>query len=453
MKEKNFILNGALWLGIGTLFAKILGAVYRIILTNQIGAFGLGLYQMVFPVYALLLDFSGAGLPSALSRLISGFEEEDKDKKAKRLLKNSIKLFSIIGLIISLFTAIFSFQIAKLQGNTSAGTAYLFLSPAIFFVAIISCFRGYFQGYMNMRPTSVSQISEQVVKLFAGFLLVRLFLPNIALSVGGATLAITISELVALVYLMLLYKKKNKGVQFKDNENKRSFILDSKKIIANTLPITLVGIMLPFSQVVDSFLTINIISKYSLNATTLYGLLSGVCMSVINLPVSLCYGIASVAIPALSSAKNENLKQSRSKKVIALTSLIALPSSMFLALFAPVVVKILFNGLPLGEKVIAIKLLRLTSPCVLFLSLLQASNAILIGKGKLYTPVITLFIGIAVKTILNLILLNVQKINIYGGAISIIACYFTTCLINLILIFVKRVNNESIRVKGRQYAS
>lgn len=452
MKEKNFIVNGALLLGIGTLIAKILGAVYRIILTNQIGALGLGLYQMVFPVYTLLLDFSGAGLPSALSRLISGFEQ-DKDNKAKRLLKNSIKLFSIFGLFASLFMALFSFKIAKFQGNTNASLAYLFLSPAIFFVAIISCFRGYFQGYMNMVPTSVSQIIEQIIKLFAGFLLIRFFLPNIPLCVGGATLAITFSELITLIYLIILYRNKNKKLRFEGADSRDSFVLDSKKIISNTLPITLVGIMIPLSQVVDSFLTINIISKYSSNATTLYGLLSGACMSVINLPVSLCYGIATVAIPAISSVKDEKLKQNRSKKVITITVLIALPCSLLLTLFSPLVIKILFNRLSLSEKVVAIKLLKLTSPCVIFLSVLQASNAILIGKGKLYTPVITLLIGIIVKTVLNLILLNVQKINIYGGAISIIACYFTTCLINLILIFAKRVRNESIRVKGGQYAN
>jgi stage V sporulation protein B len=101
---------------------------------------------------------------------------------------------------------------------------------------------------------------------------------------------------------------------------------------------------------------------------------------------------------------------------------------------SPFAVRLLFNGLSAPEKSVVIKLLKLGSPCIVLLSFLQTSNAVLIGKGKLYLPVFTLGVGIIIKTVLNLILLKNPQINIYGGQIAVIACYFTVSLLNLLLV-------------------
>jgi len=441
MKEKNGILSGAIYLGLSAFIAKFLGAIYRVPLTNMLGSYGIGLYQMVFPVYSLLLDFSGAGLPSAISRLIS--KSEDRYKTAHKFLVASLKIFFIFGLICSLFMWIFGSKIAILQGDSKARLPYLFLSPAILLVSIISCFRGYFQGLMNMRPTALSQVIEQIIKLLFGVLLVRLFLPDVEKAVSGATFAITLSELVAVLYLFILYIRHKNKYKLHFIYDNSEFFNDGKTIVKNTIPITLVGIMIPLSQVLDSFLTINILGKYMQNATSVFGVLSGVVMTIINLPVSICYGLATVAIPAISGVRSQSEKDKRKNKILLLTLLFALPCSVGLALFSPLAINILFRNLAQFEKTTAINLLRLCSPCVVLLSLVQASNAILIGKGKLYTPVITLSIGVVIKTVLNLLLLSDANLNIYGGAIAIIACYFFVCLINLILLTTKRKANEN----------
>lgn len=441
MKQKNGIFKGAVYLGASAFIAKFLGAIYRVPLTNMLGGYGLGLYQMVFPVYSLLLDFSGAGLPSAISRLIS--KSQDKYQTANKYLIASLKLFFILGVIASLIMAIFSRKLATLQGNASAKTAYLYLSPAIFFVTIISCFRGYFQGLMDMKPTAISQVVEQIIKLLLGVFLVKIFLPDIERAVGGATFAITISEIVAFLYLFITYLRHKNKLNLNFNYDKTNFLSDSKLIIKTTIPITLVGIMIPLSHVLDSFLTINILGKYLTNATSLYGLLSGVTMTIINLPVSICYGLAMVAIPAVSSQKEQAEKTKNINMILLLTIAFALPCALFLAIFSPFTINLLFRNLAQIEKDIAINLLKLTSPAVLLLSLVQASNAILIGKGKLYTPVINLLLGVILKTVLNILLLNNPNINIYGGAIAIIACYFLVCLINLTILLSKRKTNEN----------
>ncbi len=452
MKEKNTLFKGAFYLAIGAFVSKFLGAIYRVPLTNMLGGFGLGLYQMVFPVYCLLLDFSGAGVPSALSRLIAS-QTTDKEKTAKRLLINSSKLFFIFGFFAMIIMAIFSKALSILQGNEMASTAYLFLSPAIVAVSMISCLRGYFQGFMDMKPTAISQIIEQVVKLVLGIVLVSLFINNISLAVGGATLGISISEFIALFVLWSIYKRKTKNTIADFVYDKKSFFSDAKTIIKTTIPITLVGILLPFSQVIDSILTINIISGYRNDATMLFGLLSGVVMTVINLPVSICYGIGSVAVPIISKSQDELEKRSRAIKVLALTFLVSLPCFIGLLIFSPQAINLLFRNLPKNQKLTAINLLRLSSPCVVLLSVLQASNSVFIGNGKLYTPVINLSIGVAIKIVISIMLLSIPSINIYGGAIALNACYFAVCMINLKLIFLRKVKNATNYPYNRKLAN
>ncbi len=442
-KTDKKIIGGAFSLGVGAFLAKLLGAIYRVPLTNLLGTTGLGLYQMVFPVYTVLLDFSGAGAPSALSKLISSSEEKNKVYSPVEYLNASLRLLFWFGLVFSLLMFAFARPLAKIQGNESARLGYLFLSPAILLVSVISCFRGYFQGLMDMKPTAISQVIEQVVKLVFGLVLVRLLLPNVELAVAGATFAITISELFALIYLFFNYKRFKKKRFLKLEFNKSNLKALKKKIIKLTIPITIVGILLPLSHVIDSFLVLNILGEYLENATSLYGILSGVVATVIGLPVAICYGIATVAIPSVSKGKDSVEQNNNAKKTLLLTVAVAFPLALACYFFAPFIINFLFRRLEPTEKGVAISLLKLSSPSVLLLSFLQTSNAVLIGKGKPYLPVLSLGLGVAVKEILNFILLKIPNINIYGGAIALIACNFTVCLVNLFMIFSKRKDRKA----------
>ena len=228
--------------------------------------------------------------------------------------------------------AIFSKPLAKLQGNEDAYLAYIFLAPAVFFVALISCYRGYFQGLMNMMPTALSQILEQVVKLVLGIVAIKLLLPSVPKAVAGATFAITVSEVVALIYLRTKFSKTNRGILPLIKTEKKQIL---KLLIKTTLPITLTGLILPLSQVIDSFLTVNILSGYSASATALFGLFSGVALTVVNLPVSVCHGIATVAIPAVSKEKDLNKQNKSAAKSIFLTLAVSLPCAAICFIFAP----------------------------------------------------------------------------------------------------------------------
>ena len=375
--KKKKIVKSAVILGVGAFASKFLGAVYRIPLTRVLTPVGLGLYQLVFPVYTLLLDFSGAGIPSALSKLISS---DDEKTRSVKVLTVSLKCLLVVGVIGSLIMAIFGNLIAKGQGNTDATISYLFLSPAVLLVSLISCFRGYFQGYMNMNPTAISQIIEQAVKLFTGLLFAYIFLPNLKLSVAGATLGITLSEIIALLYLFLAYRGSRKNSPLFVKTEKSEFKVIAKKILLTTLPITLIGIILPFSHVIDSFITVNVIGRYRVDATKLYGILFGIVLTVIHLPVSVCYGISSVAIPAVSGAKTKKQSDKNAVKTLVLTFIVSAVATIGIFLTAKFIIKILFSSLTDTETILAVSLLKLSSPIIFFLSMLQTTNGILIGK-------------------------------------------------------------------------
>lgn len=449
MKNNKKIYYGAIILGIGAFLSKLLGAVYRIPLTRLIGGSGLGLYQTVFPVYTLLLDFSGAGVPNAMAKLISSRPPREREVYALKLLKISLLFFCLLGALFSVVTAALSRVFAAAQGCPEAYSAYITLSPSVFLVCAICCFRGYFQGFMNMTATASSQITEQAVKLAVGLIAARAFLPDIPKAVAAATFAITVSEAVALIMLIITFavRRKKSGV-LPIKLNKKEAVFSLKEIISYAVPIALTGMILPLSKVLDSFIIVNSLKLYSENATGLYGLFSGVAATVIGLPVAICYGVATVAVPAVSGGgANRNDK---AKKTVLLTLVLSLPAAIFCALFAPFIVGLLFGYLGAEEKSVSVTLLRITSPCIVLLSLLQTLNAVLIGKGMPKKPAIGTAAGVAVKTAAEIVMLKNPAVGVYGAGIASIACYFVANLVNLTMAFPikrKRGENDCPRIK------
>ena len=214
--SKNKLARSALVIATGGFLSKIIGAVYRIPLTTIIGAEGIGLYQLVFPLYTALLTLSSTGLPTALSKLVA-----QNEKDAVGYFRRSVVLFGGIGLMTSVLMFVLGGILAKLQGNYQAAWCYRALSPSVFFVSVISCLRGYFQGKGIMYPTALSQVLEQIVKAAFGLGVCYIFKNNIIIAAVMATFAVTVSEVVALVFLLVIYKIKVRGKYGKKNFNNR----------------------------------------------------------------------------------------------------------------------------------------------------------------------------------------------------------------------------------------
>lgn len=430
MKIKNKLLMGAAVLSVGGFIAKILGAFYRIPLTNVLGAEGIGLYQAVFPLYCLLLTASSTGAPSGISKLISN--NSDDENYAYYILKSALKIFIPLGIAGSFTMFAFSKLIAEFQGESGARLSYAAISPSVFLVSVICCFRGFFQGKSDMKPTAVSQIIEQSVKLMVGLALCYFTGSEIYVKSSYAALAVTLSEVAACVYLAALFKKRN--YSFK---KLKSFDSDVGGIIKVVFPIMLATVAVPVGRTVESFFILNILGGYTSNATALYGLYSGAVESMVGVPVAVCYAVATASIPVISEAasKNQNYIKNVSR-ALAYTVAGGVAFAVGFIIFSERAVGLLYPKLSEQNAAITVNMLKLSAASVIALPIMQTSSAALIASGNYYIPPITASVGVTVKLITSVILLSSPKINIFGAVISDILCYFVASIANLVYIYI-----------------
>ena len=292
MKKDN-LMKGTLVLSIGAILAKIFSAVYRIGLTRILGGEGIGLYQLVFPLYSLCVVLATAGLPMAISKVIA------KSKcQGKAVVKKCLFFVMIISLILSFILISCSKGLARVQGEEKISICYIILAPSIILVSGCSVLRGYFQGVGNFTPSAVSNIIEQFVKLCIGLIL-SLSLIGISLlaSIVGAMISIVASELISLFILLIYYKKNVLPEQSHSN-------LEIKDLLKDILPITLTNIILPIASFADSILVVNLLNINFKQSTSvfLYGLESGAVSSLVSLPTIFSFAIASVILPSITSA-------------------------------------------------------------------------------------------------------------------------------------------------------
>lgn len=148
------LVGGAAVLAVGSIIAKLIGAFYRVPLTNILGAEGMGIYQLVFPVYALFMTLSTAGIPTALSRIVA--EHRARGEGAKKYLAAALLTLVALSALAGILVTALSRVLAEWQGNPAAAGGYVAIAPAIFFVGVIAGLRGWFQGEMYMLPTALS---------------------------------------------------------------------------------------------------------------------------------------------------------------------------------------------------------------------------------------------------------------------------------------------------------
>ncbi|MDR1906582.1 MAG: polysaccharide biosynthesis protein [Clostridiales bacterium] len=435
MKQQDFF-RGASILAFAGFVTKFIGALYRIPLTNIIGAEAIGMYQLVFSVYALFLTTSTGGLPTGLSKLIAETKATGEGSgETGRIVGSSLGLSGLTGLIISVVLMIFSKQIAAVQGNPVVSMGYTVIAPAIFFVSIIAVMRGYFQGEINMVPTATSQIVEQVIKLVAGLALAAVMIKKgIMYGAVGAILGVVISELAAAIYLYVLFLKS--GGRLDIAISLRQLKSDFKKVAKYSIPITIGGVLMPLTQFIDSFLVVNILNKagFSLNiSTSLYGILTGPVSSLINFPVIITIALAVVIIPVVSRQKtHRNIREilDKSNFAIKIAVFVGIPAAILFITFSGEIMRILYPGFTDFEISTASSLLRISATGIMFLAGMQIFTALLQALDKQLLPIRNMAAAMIVKIILNIVL--IKAVGISGAALSTVISYFTAALLNFV---------------------
>lgn len=432
-KSSESFISGALILSLGGLFAKILGALYRIPLTNIIGSYGMGLYQLVFPPYILFLTVAQAGIPVALSKLIAENNQLGKPEEGRKVFRYAFTLLAVFGAVCAVLMASLSKVIAQAQGNAETATAFIIVAPALLFVPVTNALKAYFQGNMNMTPSGVTTVIEQVVKLTIGLACAVKFMPDVSKAVFGAAFAITVSEFGSLVIMSVVYLVHSRKNKFgKINVSKADVKGITSSVFLLAIPVALGGFAMQMSQVIDSVMVVNLLTVP--NATAMYGLWTGPVNSMLGLPIALSSGVAVSALPSITktfySGDKEKLAQSYNT-AMKLTLVISLPCSFGMIALSRPILQLLYGSLPQNEIYTSAVLLSLSGLSIVFLAIMQTSVSVCQAVGKPYASVVIIAFSIVVKAVVNLVLLPIPSVNIYGAAISETLCYLfaTICVI------------------------
>lgn len=431
--KKHSLLKGTFILGAAGIVARGIGMFFRIPLTILVGDEGLGYYQIAYPLYMLFIAIA-SGVPLAMSKMISERNAQGDEVGIFQVLKEALLLMILLGAGTSLVMFLFSHQLINIfRWDNKAYYSLIALSIAPFFIAVMSVYRGFFQGLQNMTPTAISQVLEQIARVVIGIGLVMMLLPKgIEYAAGGATLGAAAGGILGGMYLISKYRRIKKDFIIK----RVPFNTDvMEKLLRIAIPISLGAAVGTIMNVIDSIIVPQKLLEAgftSRQAAILYGQLTGKAAVIVNVPLTLSSALCASVVPIISEAyilKDMGRVAKNIVSSIKICLVIALPSLFGLYFLASPVLNLIFRGQADGASIL--KYASLTLPLVI---LSQATTVILQATTSKKLPIIHLLVGCAVKMAVTSILVPIPRINVYGAIIGTIAAYATAVTLNIILL-------------------
>ena len=450
--KKESFMQSVFALMVSQVVIKIIGLVYKLYLTNKpgFGDAGNAINSGAFSIYALLLTIASIGVPNAVSRLVSERISVEDYKGAHRIFKVALALFACIGFV---GTAMMFFGAKTIANHwlqiPEAELTLVNLSPAIFFVALICVFRGYFNGRSNMKATANSQTMEQIFKTVFTIVIVELVATfsssNTALMAAGANVATTLSTIGSFIYLFMYYRVRREDfakerIKTKNYQYKTAKQI-AKMLLAVSIPLTISAILMNLNRNIDATTVVRSLKTFLTEeeATAQYGILSGKVDTLTNLPLSFNIAFATALVPAISAArakKDMGTAVKRTRFSLMVTMVLGLPCMVGMIILAQPILNLLFPNANAGATI-----LQVSSIAIIFMMLEQTVNGALQGLGKIMVPAVALTIGVLTKLILNLILVPIPQIGVIGAAIATGVCHAIAFFIGF------RVLNNSMRLK------
>lgn len=443
-------LKNVLMLMFSQIAVKALGLIYRVVIVDveNFGNVGNGYYATGYQIYMILLAISSLGIPNVLSKLVSERAAKGDYKSAYRVFKLSLYIFgsfgTFLGLVLFFGAEFISVNLLKAEG---VKFTLMVLAPALAIVPVSAVLRGYFAGLGSMKANSISQVIEQFFNcvLSIGFVYACVG-QDTAIMAAAGNLSTTCACIIALFYLILFFRKRRGDIlnecalqSVSSADTNRSLI---KIILALSIPITLSSLIstaaatidtVTVSRCIQSALSSVITDANALEekAMELYGVMQK-CETLTHLPLAISATLCTAIVPVIASAVAKN-DEGEAKKKISLASLISclviFPcTGGFIALSSPIL-KLLYPSVPDGDIVFI-----LLSSVLPLAALTQLLNGIFYGIGKQAVPAISLGIGSIVKLILNLTLMSIPSLNIYGAVIGTIAYHIVTFIIQIVLL-------------------
>lgn len=441
-KRSSFLKNAAI-LTIGGVVVRTLGAVYRIPLARLIGDEGMGLYQMAYPIYSVLLSISLTGPPIAVAKMVAERVAQRDYRAAHRIFLLALYLLSAIGLTVTLGLLLTANRFAETLGDPRAYYSLVAMVPAIFFVSVMSAFRGYHQGLQDMVPYALSQVVEQVARVALALGLgVYLLRAGYALELvaGGVSLGVTVGAIGGLAMLLVYYwkGKPRLAMSIRETTSKAAERTSSlvKELLTLAVPITIGGLVVSLMLLIDAAVVPRRLQAAGFSkeqATALYGQLSGMASPLINLPQMVTVALVASLVPSISEAlslKRRQLINERANLALRMSMLFNFPAAVGLSVLATPIAVLLY-----GEGAVAVGVvLAVLAYVVVFLAIQQTSTGILQGLGKTAIPVFSIFVGAVVKLVLSYSLTALPALHIRGAALATVMAYAASSALNLIAV-------------------
>ncbi len=454
----NLFFSGVLVLTVSNLIIKVIGMLFKIPMSRFVGDEGMGYYSQAYTLYTCFFMIATNGLPVALATMLSDSRSKGQFKQAKRIFRIAMGLFFTVGLVsmlVMLFGAkLYSSEILHVD---QAYYCILAVAPTIFFISISSAYRGYFQSYQQMLPTSVSQLTEVLSKLFLGVFF-ALYAKGqgygIHIVAAYAAAGLTIGAALGMIFLFFAKitfraKEEQYNAQILEGNSASDYTASTasilKRIAVIAIPITLSSSVMSITNLIDSALVSTGLQKIGMTAeeaTRVYGNYTTLAVTMFNLPPYLIYPISYSIIPILTMARStkDTVRASHiMESSLRVSVLIGLPCALGMSALSKPILALLF---PAESVEMAWPLLSLLAPASFFICVLSVTNAILQSCGYERMPLYSMVAGAVVKLASNYIL--IRTIGMYATPISTFLCYLTATALNLYFVAKKTGETPSV---------
>ncbi len=453
--SKKVFFSGVLLLSLSTVLVKIIGLIYKIPMLSYLGSEGMGYFNSAYEIYALFCIIATAGLPVALSVLISGALTRKDSSAVEKIYLSALKVFLLIGIIGSLAMWFGAKTFCAWIRNAGAFYALRSIAPTVFLICLSSAVRGYFQGFQRMMPTAVSQLIESIGKLIFGLLFSHLALERgytAEIVAAAAGWGLTLGSACATSYLLIqkkLFSKKEKSLNMEETEGEGEKTQIWSSLARLAIPMTIGAALISVTKIVDMAMILRrlqFIGYTESAANEIFGSYTTLALSVFSVLPTLLNSVSLPLIPILSSAvieKNTERQRQMIETSYRLTALFALPAALAITAFSHPILSLVFPYAPEAVETAA-PLLSLLGSSVFLSSMITATNSVLHAYRSVNLPILSMIVGIALKVIVSYFLIGNPKIGILGAPISSFFCNAVIVLLNFI--FTAKLCREEISV-------
>ncbi len=459
---------GAIILIVATALVKIIGAIFKIPLSNLIGDLGFGYFSSAYDLFIPIYSLAMAGLPIAVSRIVAENMATAKYKDVRQTLKIARRAFFVTGCIGFVLMLCLVKPFVDITDPTGQTIYSLFaIAPNIFFCCVMSTYRGYYEGLRNMYPTAISDVIEALGKLILGYgfaYVTMILTANVAFAAAAAMVGITVGAMFAAIYLRLNYKFKGDTISEEELATSDEPIPAKsalKALLLISIPVVLTSLANNVASLIDvSMVKLQLshlvsdsadflremyaasIADYDATSsavlsnegipTFLYGI-RGKAFTIYNLVPTIASVLGVSALPVLASSwvvKDRSKIKKNIDSIIKLTALIAMPAGVGLISIGAPVMQLLYKSAASVE--IGGPMLRIFGAAAIFAGLSIPITSMLQAIGKQNIPVFNIAIGAVIKIIVNYILVGIPSINVMGAPIGTLCCYLFIFLANII---------------------